>query len=309
MARRIATVFGGSGFIGRHVVQRLARQGCLVRVAVRDTVSADKLRTQGDVGQVVPLSASLSNEADVARAVEGAEWVVNLVGILFERRPGDFTRVHVEGAGRAARLAAAAGAARFVQVSAIGADAGSESLYARSKAEGEAAVRAAFPAATILRPSVVFGPEDGFFGRFAGLVASLPFTPVVCGETRFQPVYVGDVADAVMAALQRADAPGQTYELGGPRVMSMREVMAYVQAVTGRRRMMVDMPMGLMRLQARLGELLPTPPITRDQLVLLRRDNVVADGAAGLSALGISASAVEAIVPATLARYRVAGGS
>lgn len=308
MMQRIATVFGGSGFIGRQVVQRLAQEGCLVRVAVRDPVAAEVLRTQGQIGQIVPLRASVLDEGAVARAVEGAAWVVNLVGILFERRPGDFARVQAEGAGRVARLAAAAGASRFVQISAIGADAASQSLYARSKAEGEKAVREAFPDATILRPSVVFGPGDGFFTRFAGLVATLPITPVVAGATRFQPVYVGDVADAVLAALRREDARGATYELGGPRVMSMREVMAYVQEVTQRRRLMIDMPMGVMAIQARLSEWLPTPPITRDQLILLQRDNVVGEGMQGLEALGIAPSAPEAIVPAYLARFRPGGG-
>lgn len=303
----VATVFGGSGFIGRYVVQRLAGLGCTVRVAGRSATQGEWLRTQGVPGQVVPIRAPITHEAAVARAVEGAGWVVNLVGILFERRSGDFARIHAEAAGRVARLAAAAGAERLVHVSAIGADAESASLYARSKAEGEAGVRAAFPSATILRPSVVFGPEDGFFNRFAGLAAMLPFMPVVSGATRFQPVYVGDVAAAVAAALTRADAPGQTYELGGPRMMSMREVLSYILAETRRRRVMVDMPLGLMRLQARFAEWLPTPPITRDQLLLLERDNVVAEGAPGLAELGITARAAEAIVPAYLARYRPGG--
>ncbi len=305
--RRVATVFGGAGFIGRHVVQRLAKQGWIVRVAGRDTEKAGRLRTLGAVAQVVPVSASVTDEASVARAVAGAEAVVNLVGILFERKAGDFTRIQAEGAGRVARLATAAGARRFVHVSAIGADAGSESAYARTKAEGEAAVRAAFPAATILRPSVVFGPEDQFFNRFGALAAMLPVMPVVCGPTRFQPVYVGDVADAVMAAIEQEAAQGRTYELGGPRTMTMREVLEFVLEHAGRRRPLVAMPEGLVRLQARLGELLPSPPLTRDQLILLGKDNVVAEGADGLEALGIRAKAAEAIAPAYLARYRPGG--
>lgn len=305
--RRVATVFGGAGFIGRHVVQRLAKQGWIVRVAGRDTEKAGRLRTLGAVAQVVPVSASVTDEASVARAVAGAEAVVNLVGILFERKAGDFTRIQAEGAGRVARLATAAGARRFVHVSAIGADAGSESAYARTKAEGEAAVRAAFPAATILRPSVVFGPEDQFFNRFGALAAMLPVMPVVCGPTRFQPVYVGDVADAVMAAVEQEAAQGRTYELGGPRTMTMREVLEFVLEHAGRRRPLVTMPEGLVRLQARLGELLPSPPLTRDQLILLGKDNVVAEGADGLEALGIRAKAAEAIAPAYLARYRPGG--
>ena len=306
--RRVATVFGGAGFIGRHVVQRLAKAGFIVRIAGRDTEKAGRLRTLGGVGQVVPVSASVTDEASVARAVAGAEVVVNLVGILFERKAGDFQRIQAEGAGRVARLAAAAGARRVVHVSAIGADAGSESLYARSKAEGEAAVLAAFPQATILRPSVVFGPEDQFFNRFAALAALLPVMPVVSGETRFQPVYVGDVADAVMAAITRDDAAGRTYELGGPRAMSMRQVLEFVLEHTHRRRPLVTLPAGLVAFQARIGEKLPNPPLTRDQLILLGRDNLVGEGALTFDALGIEAKAVEAIAPAYLARYR-AGGS
>ena len=306
-ARRVATVFGGAGFIGRHVVQRLAGAGYIVRVAGRDTERAGKLRTLGGVGQVVPVAASITDDASVARAVAGASVVVNLVGILFERKPADFQRIQAEGAGRVARLAALAGAKRLVQLSAIGADAGSESQYARSKAEGEAAVLAAFPTATILRPSVVFGPEDQFFNRFAGLAQLLPVMPVVSGETKFQPVYVGDVADAVMAAIDREDAAGRVYELGGPRAMSMREVLEFVLEHTGRRRRLVAMPPKLVEFQARIGEKLPTPPITRDQLILLGRDNLVAEGALTLADLGIAPKAAEAIAPAYLARYRPGG--
>ncbi|MBR0672221.1 complex I NDUFA9 subunit family protein [Neoroseomonas soli] len=305
--RRVATVFGGAGFIGRHVVQRLAKQGFIVRVAGRDTEKSGRLRTLGDVAQVVPVSASVADEASVARAVAGAEVVVNLVGILFERKRGDFVRIHAEGAGRVARLAAAAGVRRLVHISAIGADAGSESLYARTKGEGEAAVKSAFPQATILRPSVVFGPDDQFFNRFAALAPLLPVMPLVRGKTRFQPVYVGDVADAVMAAVTRDDAQGRTYELGGPRVMTMRDVLEFVLEHTHRRRLLVPIPDGLARLQARMGEMLPNPPLTRDQLILLGRDNLVAEGAAGFAALGIEPKAAEAIAPAYLARYRPGG--
>jgi NADH dehydrogenase len=207
-----------------------------------------------------------------------------------------------------ARLAAAAGAARLVHVSAIGADPQSPSAYGRTKAEGEQAVRAAFPGATILRPSIVFGPEDQFFNRFAGLARMLPCMPVIQGGTRFQPVYVGDVADAVLAAAEREDAPGRTYELGGPRVATFRELLAYVLEVTGSRRPLVGIPPGIAALQARLGEFLPNPPLTRDQLLMLRRDNVVAEGAAGLADLGIAPKAMEAVVPGYLARFRTGGG-
>ena len=303
----LVTVFGGAGFIGRHIVQRLAAAGHTIRIAGRDTERAARLCTMGGVGQITPVAASITDEASSARAVAGADIVINLVGILFESRAGDFQRIQAEGAGRVARLAAAAGAKQFLHLSAIGADAGSPSLYAQTKAAGEAAVLAAFPSAIILRPSVVFGPDDQFFNRFAGLAAMLPFMPVVSGETRFQPVYVGDVADAAMAALADPAAAGKTFELGGPRVMSMRQVLHYILDVTGRRRPMITLPEGFVRLQARLGELLPTPPITRDQLILLGKDNVVSPNALGFQALGIEPKAVEAIVPAYLARFRVGG--
>ena len=303
----LVTVFGGGGFIGRHIVQRLAAAGHSIRIAGRDTERAARLCTMGGVGQITPMAASITDEASSARAVAGADIVINLVGILFESRAGDFQRIQAEGAGRVARLAAAAGAKQFLHLSAIGADAGSPSLYAQTKAAGEAAVLAAFPGAIILRPSVVFGAEDQFFNRFAGLAALLPFMPVVAGETRFQPVYVGDVADAAMAALADPAASGKVFELGGPRVMSMRQVLRYILDVTGRQRPMITLPEGFVRLQARLGELLPTPPLTRDQLILLGKDNVVSPNALGFQALGIEPKAVEAIVPGYLARFRVGG--
>jgi NADH dehydrogenase len=303
----LVTVFGGAGFIGRHIVQRLAAAGHSIRIAGRDTERAARLCTMGGVGQITPVASSVTDEVSSARAVAGADIVINLVGILFESRAGDFQRIQAEGAGRVARLAAAAGAKQFLHLSAIGADASSPSLYAQTKAAGEAAVLAAFPGAIILRPSVVFGPDDQFFNRFAGLAAMLPFMPVVAGDTRFQPVYVGDVADAAMAALSDPSAAGKVFELGGPRVMSMRQVLRYILDVTGRRRPMIALPEGFVRLQARLGELLPTPPLTRDQLILLGKDNVVSPNASGFQALGIEPKAVEAIVPAYLARFRQGG--
>lgn len=306
--RKVATVFGGSGFIGRYLVQRLANHDFVVRVAVRDPAGARFLQTQGRVGQIVPLAASVTEEAAAARAIAGANLVVNLVGILHERRPGDFQRIQAEGAGRVARLAAAAGAERLVHVSAIGADPASPSAYGRSKGEGEQAVRAAFPGAVILRPSIVFGPEDGFFNRFAGLSRMLPFMPVIAGGTRFQPVHVGDVAAAIVAAAEREDTPGRTFELGGPRVASFRELLRYILEVTGSRKPLVDIPPGIAALQARMGEFLPNPPLTRDQLLMLERDNVVAEGAAGLAELGIAPKAMEAVVPGYLARFRPGGG-
>ena len=305
--RRVATVFGGSGFIGRYVVRRLAQSGAVVRVAVRDPEAALFLKPMGAVGQIVPLYAPITEEALVARAVAGADEVVNLVGILAERRRGDFARVQAEGAGRVARLAAKAGVARLAHVSAIGADPAGPSRYAASKGEGEAQVRAAFPTATILRPSVVFGPEDQFFNRLGRVAQFLPVMPVIAGETRFQPVYVGDVADAVLAVLSRAAAVGGVFELGGPRIWRFRELVAYILRETGRRRKMINVPMAALRLGAMLAEHLPGKPLTRDQLLLLARDNVVAPGAPGLAALAIAATPVELIVPTYLRLYRSGG--
>lgn len=306
--RSVATVFGGSGFIGRYVVKRLAAQGHVVRVAGRDTERAKNLMTAGRVGQVVPLYVSLANEPTVQRAVEGADVVINLVGILSERRAGDFARVQGQGPGRIANAAAAAGVKRMVQISAIGADPASASQYARSKAQGEAAVRAAMPAATILRPSIVFGAEDKFFNRFGAMAMSLPIMPVIHGATRFQPVYVGDVADAIVAALARPDAAGATYELGGPRTYSFRELLAYILHETRRHRLLWDVPLGLARIQARLGELVPGKPFTRDQLTMLAHDNVANPAMPGLPALGIVPTPIELIVPEYLDRYREGGG-
>jgi NADH dehydrogenase len=309
MTRSVATVFGGSGFIGRYVVKRLAQQGHVVRAAVRDTEGAMFLKPMGAVGQVVPLRAPVTSPDAVARAVEGAVIVVNLVGILAEGRPGDFRRVMAEGAHTVAAAAAAAGAERLVHLSAIGADPASPSGYGRAKAEGEAAVLAAFPGATILRPSIVFGPEDAFFNRFASMAQMLPFMPVICGDTRFQPVYVGDVADAVIAAVERADATGRMFELGGPQVFSFRELLAWICRETQRHRRLVDVPPGLVRLQARILEKLPGKLLTQDQLAMLESDNVVAPGAAGLAELGITPTAIDLVVPEYLRRFRPGGGT
>ena len=306
--RSVATVFGGSGFIGRYVVKRLAAAGHVVRVAVKDPEGALFLKPMGAVGQVVPLHAALSNQGEVVRAVEGARFVVNLVGILSEAHPGDFMRIHGDGAGRIAQASAAAGVEHLVHVAAIGASDASPSLYARSKAAGERAVHAAFPAATLLRPSLVFGAEDQFFNRFAAMAQMLPIMPVIEGPTRFQPVFVGDVADAVMAALALPDAPGRTYELGGPQVLSFREILAWILAETRRRRPLVTIPHGLAEFQASLMERLPGRPFTRDHLKLLGVDNVVAAGALGLAALGVTPTPFEIVVPTYLARYRRGGG-
>ena len=306
--RRVATVFGGSGFIGRYVVKRLAQQGYIVRVAVRDPEAALFLKLTGAVGQVVPLYASVMNEGTVHRAVMDADVVINLVGALTESRSASFQAVHTEGSERVARLAAANGVGRLVQISAIGADPTSPSRYGSTKGKAEQAVLAAFPAATILRPSLVFGLEDKFFNRFAEIGRIAPFMPVIAGETKMQPVYVCDVADAVMAVLASAAVHGPTFELGGPRVWTFREILAYILKQTKRNKRLLDIPMGLARLQAGILQHVPGKPLTPDQLLMLSKDNVVAPGALGLADLGITPTPVELIVPAYLSRYQPGGG-
>jgi len=305
--RKIATLFGGSGFIGRYLVRHLAAQGYVVRIAGRDPIAEAQLKPFGAVGQIVPLYAPVSRPDDIARAVEEASVVVNLVGILSESRAGDFHRVHALGAGAIAAAAAAAGASTVLQVSAIGASSASDSLYARSKAEGEAAVLAAFPAATILRPSLVFGPEDQFFNRFATMAAWLPVLPVIHGDTKFQPVYVGDVAAAMLAAIDRPDAAGATYELGGPAVFSFRELLDWIRTTTHRTPTLLTIPDWVARIQAVIAERMPGKPFTTDQLRLLAHDNICNPAMPGLAALGVLPTPVQMVVPQYLVRFRPGG--
>ncbi|MGK2285468.1 complex I NDUFA9 subunit family protein [Pedomonas sp. V897] len=308
MAYGLYTVFGGSGFLGRHVVQRLAAQGHRVRVAVRRPDLAAFLKPLGHVGQIQIVTVNVRDPESVARAVAGATGVVNLVGILSESGQQKFEKVHVDGAANVARAAAAAGCRSLVHVSAIGADAASEVGYARTKALGEARVREAFPQATILRPSVMFGPEDTFLNRFAGLIKMLPFVPVICGATRFQPVYVGDVAEAaVRSLLDPARYGGRTFELGGPAVRTMREILAYVRQEIMSKKELVTIPDALARIQAAVLGLLPRAPLTTDQLRMLQRDNVAAPGSEGLDAFGIEPTPMEAIAPRYLVLYRPKG--
>jgi uncharacterized protein YbjT (DUF2867 family) len=305
--RRVA-VLGASGFIGRYVVKRLAAHGAVIAAVVRDVEAAKFLQPMGDVGQIARLGANLLDEARLAAAIAGADAVVNLVGILHENGSQRFDAIHHRGPARLGALATAAGVRHLVHISALGADPGAPSAYARSKAAGEQALRAAFPAAVILRPSVVFGPEDDFFNRFATLAQLLPALPLIGGgKTRFQPVYVGDVADAAMAALDDPRAAGQTYELGGPRVYTFKELMELMLAETRRKRLLVPVPWAVARWQAAFLEWLPNPPLTRDQVSSLERDNVVAPGTRTLQDLGITPETVEAIIPAYLDRYRRGG--
>jgi NADH dehydrogenase len=306
----IITVFGGSGFVGRHVVRALAREGYRVRVASRRPHIAQDLRVMGVVGQVQLVQANVRVPASVERALENASGVVNLVGVLNENGRQTFSRLHAQGAKTIAEAAAKAGIERMVQISAIGADTDSPSRYARTKAEGEAMVREALPSATVLRPSIVFGTEDSFFNRFADMARFSPALPLFGGgKTRFQPVFVGDVARAAVAALQSETARGETYELGGPGVYTFAELMRFILDEIDRPRLLLPLPWAIGSVIAMLSEMaaiLPfvQPVITRDQLIQLQRDNVVADGAKTLADLGLEAETVDAVVPSYLVRYR-----
>jgi uncharacterized protein YbjT (DUF2867 family) len=307
----LVTVFGGSGFLGRHVVRALARRDFRIRAAVRRPDLAIHLQPLGRVGQIHAVQANVRFPASIETAVRDADIVINLVGILFERGRQTFDLVQGAGAGQVARAAAAAGA-RMVHVSALGADSDSPSLYARSKAAGEAAVLEAVPSATIVRPSIVFGPEDDFFNRFAAMARVSPFLPLIGGgETRFQPVFVADVAEAIARAAEGETRPGTIYELGGPEVRTFRQLMQFVLATIERRRLLVPLPFGLAKLQAQVLQLLPKPLLTPDQVLLLKRDNVVSEAARRdgrtLEGLGIDPTAMEVVVPSYLWRFRKYG--
>ena len=307
----LVTVFGGSGFLGRHVVRALAKLGYRIRVAVRRPDLAGYLQPSGRVGQIHAVQANLRYPGSVEAAARDADAVINLVGILFERGRQRFDTVHAFGAETVA-LASAAFGARLVHVSAIGADERSPSHYARSKALGEKLARAAVPAAVVLRPSILFGPEDDFFNRFAAIARLSPALPLIGGgRTRFQPVFAGDVAQAVAAALDGRARDGEIYELGGPEAKSFKELMQLMLAIIERKRALIPIPFALARMQASLLQLMPKPLLTPDQVELLRRDNVVSDAARRegrtLEALGIDPVPMAAVVPSYLWRFRKGG--
>jgi len=309
---RLATVFGGSGFVGRHVVRALARDGWRVRVACRRPDLAFHLQPLGGPGQIVAVQANVRNPDSVAAALRGAEAAVNLVGILAEGGQQKFAAVHAEGARAVAEAAHAAGITNFVHISAIGANAESASAYARTKALGEAAVLAAVPSAVILRPSVMFGPEDDFFNRFAALARISPALPLIGGgKTKLQPVFAGDVAKAIVAALTGAVKHGAPYELGGPEVLTLKQVMSRVLAYTMRKRLLVSEPFWLAKAQGAILQLLPNPKLTLDQVRMLQVDNVLSEAATSdqrtLQGLGIEPVGVEAVVPDYLMQYRPRG--
>ncbi len=307
----LVTVFGGSGFLGRHVVRALANSGYRIRVAVRRPELTGYLRPMGKVGQIHAVQANLRYPQSIAAALRDADVAINLVGILFERGQQRFDAIQAVGA-EAVALAAKSAGARLVHVSAIGADPNSPSRYARSKAEGEQRVLAAVPDATIMRPSIMFGPEDDFFNRFAALARLSPALPLPGGgHTRFEPVFVGDVAQAIALAVDGGTKPGTLYELGGPDILTFRQLMQFVLATIERYRLLVPVPFGLLKLQAAFAQFLPKPPITPDQVELLKVDNVVSEAARSegrtLEGLGIIPETTEAIVPTYLWRFRKTG--
>lgn len=299
MKDRLVTLVGGGGFVGRYVAQALLRRGARLRIAERNPKNAHFLKAMANLGQIQFVPADILQPATLDRAFDGADAVVNLVGSF-----ANMQAIHETGAANAARAAAKAGTGRFVQISAIGADSQSAALYGRTKAAGEAAVRAAAPGATIVRPSIVFGREDSFINRFAGLIRMLPVVPVIGGNTKLQPVYAADVGAAVAAILSDGATRGKTFELGGPRILTLGELNQWIADATGRKRLFLDVPDALAGAMATLTGWLPGAPITRDQWLMLQRDNIVAPKAAGLETLGIVPTALEDVAPQWLVIYR-----
>jgi uncharacterized protein YbjT (DUF2867 family) len=313
MTEKLVTIFGGSGFIGRYLVRHLAAKGWRVRVAVRDIERATFLKPAGNLGQISLVPTSVNDPASVAAAVHGADAVVNLVGVLYGRGRRSFEAMHVDGAANVAQAAAAAGVARLIHVSALGADENSPSAYARSKAAGEEAVRIAFPTATIFRPSVVFGTEDGFFNLY-GLMAQVlpaltfftdknPLTPTG-GGAKFQPIYVGDVVEAMAQALHGEGHAGKVYELAGPRVYDMREIAHIVNRETQRKRWVIGLPYIVAQIGAIFLQFLPKPLLTPDQVRQLKLGSVTTGRRPGLAVFGITPTTVEVVVPTYLKRFR-----
>jgi len=309
--QNLVTVFGGSGFVGAQAVRQLAKAGWRIRVAVRNPNLAYRMRMLGDVGQIDLVQANVRNPASVQRALDGATAAVNLVGVLYETGRQGFQAIHAMGAKTVAEAAREQGVTRLVQMSALGADANSASKYARTKAEGELAARAVYADAVVIRPSVVFGPEDRFFNRFAQLASVSPVLPLIGGgATRFQPVFVGDVGKALAAATTLEAAGGATYELGGPAVFSFRQLMEMMLAEIARKRILAPIPFPVASLLGKAGDvvagILP-PPLTSDQVELLRSDNVVSGAYPGLAELGVTPATLEAVLPTYLYRYRKGG--
>jgi uncharacterized protein YbjT (DUF2867 family) len=302
------TIFGGTGFIGRHLVRRLAKTGATIRIATRDPERVLPLKPNGNVGQIIAWPCNLHDDKALARAMADTDVVINLVGILYERGKNTFQKIHIDLPRRIAAIAHKQDVQKLIHVSAIGANANSAAKYARSKAAGEQAVLTEFPGATILRPSIIFGPEDGFFNLFATLAKFTPALPLVGGgHTKFQPVYVGDVTDAIATVVASDQPLGKIYELGGPAIYSFKQLLELMLQETGQQRCLLSLPFGLAKFQALFLQLLPKPLLTPDQVELLKQDNVVADQALTLRNLGITPTAVETIIPTYLDRYRAGG--
>ena len=300
MKDALVTVFGGGGFVGRYVVQALLKAGARVRLAERSPKNAYYLKAQANLGQITYIAADITRPETLAPAVAGADAVVNLVGSF-----ADMQHIHVDGARNLAEASAAAGVGAFVHLSAIGADSESRSAYGRTKGDGEAAVRAAFPKAIIVRPSIIFGREDAFINRFAGLIRALPIVPIIGGATKFQPVFAGDVGDAVASVLANLSAHGgKTYELGGPQVLSMTDLNVWIAEKTSRTPFFIEVPDAVSAVMATLTGWLPGAPITRDQWLMLQKDNVVAPRAKGLAALGVQPTPLDAVAPGWLLIYK-----
>lgn len=304
-ASQVVTVFGGSGFLGRHIVRALVKRGWRVRVAVRRPNEALFLKTAGAVGQVAIMQANIRDEDSVHKAVKGVDAVVNLVGILYESGKQKFSAVQAEGARTVAQAAAAEGVQKFVQLSAIGASSESEAAYAKSKAAGEAAVLEAIPQAVILRPSIVIGPEDDFFNRFAKMATLAPALPLIGGgETLYQPVAVQDVAQATCETLEDPDFGGKIYELGGPDIFSFKNLMEIMLCHTGQKRILASLPFFAANLISRFTQFLPNPPLTPDQVIMLRSDNIADENLPGLGDLGIAPTPIESVLPHYLSRFK-----
>jgi NADH dehydrogenase len=308
---KLITIYGGSGFLGRHVVRALAKRGYRIRNAVRRPDLAGHLQPLGRVGQIHSVQANLRDQASVERAALGADVLINLVGILFERGKQRFEAVHAKGADYVASAARNQGSA-LVHVSALGADANSSSVYAQTKAEGERVALAAVPSAIIVRPSIMFGPEDEFFNRFAAIARMSPMLPLIGGgHTRFQPAFVGDVAEAIAMLVDGDGKPGTVYELGGPEVRTFRQIMEFMLGVIERKRLLVPLPFGLAKMKAGILQFMPKPLLTPDQVELLRHDNVVSTAAEAegrtFKAFGIQPDTMEAVVPSYLWRFRKTG--
>ncbi len=311
-SEKLITLIGGSGFIGRHAARALAKRGYRIRVACRRPDLAGHMQTLGNPGQIMPVQANVRYPASLAAACDGAHAVINLTGVLYSAGAQSFDAVHVFGAEATAKAAKAAKVRVFIHLSAIGASATSASAYATSKAEGETRARASFPGAIIIRPSIVFGPEDKFFNRFAALSRLSPVLPLIGGgETKFAPVFVGDVAEAIARLVDRGESDGKTYEFGGPEELSFKQLMQFTLKTIGRKRLLVPVPWGVAKLQGMILGLLPKPLLTADQVELLKTGNVVSEQAKRerrtLEGLGVAPSGIEAIVPSYLYRYRRAG--